>query len=487
MKVFLGNAPWAKKGFKGVRAGSRWPHFEHCASPYMPFPFFLSYAAALLKKNGVEVLLVDAIAEGMDEEAYFTKIASFMPDLVMHEVSTASIVTDLRQGKKVKELLPAAKLAFCGAHDAMFDPAFLDQHPFLDFSIEGEYEFTVLELAQNLAGPKEGILGLVYRGADGAPRKNGRRPLAKLDDLPWPAREFLPMMNYWDNPGGIPSPSLQVHASRGCPFTCAFCSWPQVMYGGNKYRARDPKDVVREIVHCRDTYGFKSFYFDDDTFNIGKKRILALCDEMIRENLGLPWAAMARADTADAEMLAKMKEAGLVSIKYGVESGEQKILDDCGKRLDLAVARETVRETKRLGIKCHLTFTFGLPGETKETIRKTMALAEELDPDTVQFSIATPYPGSRLYRQLSEKGHIVSADFSEYDGGNRAVIRTDALEPRDLEEALRVATTLWHRKRFVSRVWANRGHFMKEFAKHPIASLRAVGGIFLPSPSRGAK
>ena len=116
-----------------------------------------------------------------------------------------------------------------------------------------------------------------------------------------------------------------------------------------------------------------------------------------------------------------------------------------------------------------------------------MTLAEELDPDTVQFSIATPYPGSRLYKELAEKGHIVSADFNEYDGGNRAVIRTDALGPHDLEEALRNATALWHRKRFVRRVWSNRGHFMKEFLKHPIASLRAVGGIFFPSASRVEK
>jgi len=479
MKIFLGNAPWSKPGYTGVRAGSRWPHFEARTSPYMPFPFFLAYAAALLKKNGFEVLLVDAIAERMDEDGYFRRMAAFAPSMVVHEVSTASIVTDLRHGARVKEILPSAKLVFCGAHDAMCQPEFLAQNRFVDFVAEGEYEFTLLELAMKFDAPKEDVPGLIYRAPDGVARKNGRRPLAKLDDLPWPAREFLPMKNYWDNPGGIPAPSLQLHASRGCPFTCNFCSWPQVVYGGNKYRARDTKDVVDEIEWCRKEYGIRSFYFDDDTFNVGKKRILELCEELIRRDMGLPWAAMARADTADAEMLGRMKDAGLVSIKYGVESGDQKILDDCGKRLNLAVARETIMETIRLGIKCHLTFTFGLPGETKETVEKTMALAEELNPDSVQFSIATPYPGSRLYRQLKGNGHLLSDNFDEYDGGNRAVIRTDELGPEDLERALRMATATWYRKRFARKVWENKYHYAKELFRHPLAALRQAGDIFL--------
>jgi radical SAM superfamily enzyme YgiQ (UPF0313 family) len=406
-RVFLGNAPWSKPGYIGVRAGCRWPHFELGVSPYMPFPFFLSYAAALLKKNGFEVLLIDAIAERMDEETYFARMAAFAPDLVVHEVSTASIDADLRQARMVKEKLPRAKLVFCGAHSEMYSPAFLTRHPYVDYVIEGEYEFALLELAQKLNAPKEGLLGLIYRAEDGTPKANGRRPLVQLDSLPWPAREYLPMSRYWDNQGGIPAPSLQVHASRGCPFTCNFCAWPQIVYDGNKYRVRSPKDVADEIAWCKSQYGIKSFYFDDDTFNIGKKRILELCDQLIGHKLNLPWSAMARADTADREMLLRMREAGLVSIKYGVESADQRILDNCGKRLDISVARNTIKDTIALGINCHLTFTIGLPGETRETIQKTLEFADEMDPDSVQFSIATPYPGSRLYNEL--KGERASA------------------------------------------------------------------------------
>ncbi len=487
MKIFLGNAPWSKEGNKengkkdhyGVRAGSRWPHFERRTSPYMPFPFFLAYAAALLKKNGFNVLLIDAIAERISQKEYFNRMNEFSPNVVVHEVSTASIKTDVSQAGRVKELLPESKIIFCGAHHGMYDPKFLDEHSFIDYVCEGEFEFTLLELAQRLKDRSslEGVEGLLYRGADGAV-KNSRRPLGKLDDLPWPAREYLPMKNYWDNPGGIPSPSLQIHTSRGCPFTCSFCVWPQIMYGGNKYRMRNPKDVVDEIEHCVSEYGIKSFYFDDDTFNIGKKRVLALCEELIGRGLALPWAAMARADTADREMLERMKAAGLVSIKYGVESADQEILNNSGKRLKLDVAVKTIRETMELGIKCHLTFTFGLPGETKETIEKTMGLVDRLNPDTLQFSIVTPFPGSRLYREMEEKGYLLSDNFDDYDGSNKAVIRTDALSANDLEDALCKANEHWMDRTFKKKILSNKLFYIREAIKNPALAVRTFQRLF---------
>jgi radical SAM superfamily enzyme YgiQ (UPF0313 family) len=485
-KVFLGNAPWSKPGHIGVRAGCRWPHFELAISPYMPFPFYLAYCAALLQKNGFEVLMIDAIAEKMSEEVYFARMKAFAPDLVVHEVATASIRTDLRQAKKVKEILPEAKLFFGGPHHLMYKPEFLNNNPDVDFAVEGEYEFVVLRVAQNLHGPKDAVQGLIYRAADGTPKSNGRAPLVELSELPWPAREFLPMDIYWDNQGNMPTPCLQVHASRGCPFTCNFCQWPQLMYGGNKYRIRDPKDVADEIQHCRDTYGSKSFYFDDDTFNIGKKRIIALCDEFIKHKLNMPWSAMSRADTTDIETLHRMREAGMVAIKYGVESADQKIVDDCGKKLDLKVATINIKETIRIGIKCHLSMTVGLPGETQETIQKTMEWVDDVNPDSVQFSIATPYPGSVLYDQLIARGHLLSGDFDEYDGANRSVIRTDALTPEEIEVAHHKLVSRWHRKRFITKLWRNKVHYSKECIKHPAVAMRVVGNAFKKVANFGA-
>ena len=276
----------------------------------------------------------------------------------------------------------------------------------------------------------------------------GKRPLIEnLDDLPWPSREFLPMNKYYDCPGGIPTPSLQIHSSRGCPFQCVFCAWPQIMYGDNSYRTRNPVDVVNEIENCLKKYQIKSFYFDDDTFNIGKPRLMKLAEELKQRNLGLPWAAMARADTCDFETLEKMKEAGLCAIKYGVESGDQEIVDAIGKRLNLETLRNAVKKTKELGIKVHLTFTIGHPGETRETAQRTVDLALGLDPDSLQFSIATPYPGSKFYDLLEKEGKLLSKDWDLYDGYNNAVTRTDELSSDEILSILRDAEKRWSKHR----------------------------------------
>jgi radical SAM superfamily enzyme YgiQ (UPF0313 family) len=448
MKVFLGNAPWSKPGFYGVRAGSRWPHFENDGCPYMPFPFFLAYATALLKKNGITTRLVDAIAERISDDEFLTRVRDFAPDLVFYEISSASLTVDLKVIAATRAMLPSAKIVVAGPHFAISEPAFLDKHPGIDFALFGEYEFNLLALVNGLksGGDIAKVPGLIFRDASGVAVKSAEVFMQKdLDAFPWPAREDLPMMNYWDNPGGIPTPSLQLLASRGCPFQCIFCTWPQLMYGGNTYRVRSPKDVVDEIEHCVKTYGFKSFYFDDDTFNVGKPRILALAKEIKDRGLNLPWAIMARADQMDREMLVALREAGLAGLKYGVESGSQDLLKSACKGLDLEKVKETVRITRELGIRYHLTFMIGLPGETWDTVKETIALMKELDPDSMQLSIATPFPGSRFHKLLEEKGFLVSRDLDDYDGYHQAVVRTEALSAEDLVKAHHMAEDEWRK------------------------------------------
>jgi radical SAM superfamily enzyme YgiQ (UPF0313 family) len=465
MKILIGNSPWSKPGFYGVRAGSRWPHFEKCGAQYIPFPFFLAYATALLEKNGFDVKLVDGIAEGISEEEFYRKLKDYSPDLVVYEVSTPSIELDLQVARETKKLFGKdVPVLFCGAHHEMYGTEFLKKHSDIDLVIQGEYEFTLLELAKILSsgGQLDDVKGLIYRSENGDIKLNPKRPLEMdLQKYPWPARHHLPMDKYVDLPGGIPAPSLQIWASRGCPYQCIFCSWPQIMYYGSSYRVRDPKDVVDEIEWCVKKYGFKSFYFDDDTFNIGKQRILTICEEIKNRKLSLPWAIMARADCMDREMLIALKEAGLTALKYGVESGVQEIVNVSGKNLDLAKVRKSVRMTKELGIRVHLTFTFGLPGETWDTINKTINLATELDPDSLQFSIVTPFPGSKYFDMLDRKGFILSKNWEEYDGYNRAVIRTQNLTTGDLEKALIKANRKW--KRHV---------FFKNLRKEPFGTIK---------------
>lgn len=487
MRVFLGNPPWSKPGFYGIRAGSRWPHFEHESSRYMPFPFQLAYAAALIEAGGFKVAMVDGCAERMSDEEYLRRLSDFAPDLIIHEISTISITQDRRIIDAIRQRLGRGpKIAVCGLHVYAFEPDFLDQHPQIDFSMIGEYELTALELARCLSSGRSpsGVDGLVYRDLQGTARANARRPLINdLDSLPWPARHLLPMDRYHDTPGGIPEPSVQMWSSRGCPFRCIFCAWPQIVYGSHAYRVRDPIKVVDEMEYLVREKGFKSVYFDDDTFNIGKKRVLAICDDIIRRKIGVPWAIMARADLMDEEMLKALKAAGLHSLKYGVESVDRGILDRCGKQMDINKTEAMIRATRRLGILYHLTFTFGLPGETRETVRRSLDWCLEMDPDTVQFSLTTPFPGSRFYDELKRQGRIVSENWEEYDGYFHCVVTTERLSARELEELRNEAVRKWDEHVEVRKLRRPRRSYLtpKRFAaalRNPVAAVRKLRELY---------
>lgn len=462
MKILLANLPWRVGNRLGVRAGSRWPfttlYPEKTRVPrYLPFPFFLAYATSLLESDGrFEVKLVDAITEGYVEDEFLEIVNLFKPDFVLFETSTPSIANDLSYCDKISKQNQNVRIALSGTHATVFFREILTENPAVSFILLGEYEKTLLELAGCLHENKEpeGIAGLSGRRSDGTIYHSGRRKLIdSLDSLPWPAYRHLPMLKYHDTPGGIPSPSVQMWASRGCPFGCIFCVWPQVMYGGGIYRVRQPSKVLDELEWLIAEYGFKSVYFDDDTFNIGKKRILEFCEEFKSRKIGIPWAIMARADTIDEETLVAMREAGMVSLKFGVESGVQEIINRSGKNLDLKKVRENVHAAKKLGIKVHLTFTFGLPGETHQTIRQTMCFLKELKPDTVQFSLATPFPGSKYFDELDSEGRILTKDWSFYDGAVKSVIQHRRISNRDLERNLYDAIHNWNKPPLTKRIW----------------------------------
>jgi len=451
MKTLLLNTPWYKDDLYFVRAGSRWPHFEKYngdgSYPYMPFPFYLSYAAALLLKNKYDVEIIDGVALHLSQDDLITKVKESNADIIVQEVSTSTINYDLDYSRMFKEINQDSFIIYCGPNALMNDEIFLQENQEVDLVIYGEYEHTLLNVVKKYNKDIidfEGLEGVIFRRDDKVIKNKAASLIENLDSLPWPAREMLPMNRYLDTVGGLPEPSLQVWASRGCPYSCNFCLWPQIMYMGRNYRVRHPLDVASEIEYCVKKWGFKSFYFDDDTFNIGKSRILALAKAIKQKNLKLPFAVMARADTMDEEQLVALQDAGLVSLKYEVESGSQELVDNCGKGLNLEKVREIVTLTKELAIKVHLTFSFGLPGETLETVEKTINFAKELDPDTLQFSIITPFPGSSYYQELDDKGYILTKNWEEYSGYTSAVIRTDHMSKDDLENSLKKANREWH-------------------------------------------
>jgi anaerobic magnesium-protoporphyrin IX monomethyl ester cyclase len=441
MQIVLLNIPWNKNKRSGVRAGSRWPFTSPAGNDgrihYIPFPFFLAYATSLLKKEGKTARLIDAVAERLGEQELIDRVKDLNPRAIVIETSTPSFDNDIKITANIHFRLPKSKIVLCGSHATVFAGQLLEKYEFIDYILLGEYEYTLLDLVNNLekTGDLNMIPGLAYRKDRSRIRVNPPRPTNKnLDSLPWPERHDVPIYNYNDAFAGLPVPNVQMLASRGCPFECSFCLWPQAIYRERKYRMRNPADVVEEMEKIVKEFNFKAVYFEDDTFNIDRTHVLAICENIKRKKIKIPWAAMARADLMDEALLENLSDAGLYAVKYGIESADNKILKFCKKNLNLIKVNEVIKITKKLGIKIHLTFCLGLPGETRETIKKTLDFIQDVKPDSLQFSFATPFPGTEYYKNAEESGYLLSKNWSDYDGNEKCIVRTEKLSASDLEE-----------------------------------------------------
>lgn len=448
----LTNPPWREGNQRGIRSGCRVPNSigsgEHT---FIPFPFPLAYATAVLERSGVETLLIDAVGEDSECEPFLQRIEDFAPELVVIEMATQSHDIDLRYARLIKTRT-GASIAVCGSHPTAL-PAEILASEHVDYVLRGEYEQTLLDLVLALGagrGP-EAVQGVAYRRADGGVETGGKRELVPdLDAMPWPHRETLPLGSY--RAGGFPLPVLFMYASRGCPYLCNFCLWPQ-WFGSGSYRVRSPRSVVDEIEHARQRYGpFRSIYFDDDTFNIGRPRMLAMADEFERRRVDLPWGCHARADLFDEETMRRLAEVGLFNIRIGVESGDPEVLKRIKKNLDLDSVGRCIDLAHRLGIKVHVTFTIGLSGETWESVERTVKFAKSIDPDSIAFTITTPFPGTSYYDEVVRDGHLETRDWSRFNAAANSVVRTAGMSAAEIERAERyVKRKVYYSPRYLLR------------------------------------
>ncbi len=413
---------------------------------YMPFPFFMAHSCSWLQQHGYRPKMIDSLALKQTHEQFYSELRKIEPELLCMEVSSFSMTNDLEVARQAKKLIPGIRVVFMGLANEMKEESFLRKNKAeIDFCLVGEYEDTLLELVQILDDGKvpSTLLGATFLREDGSFSGFERRPLQPdINIYPWPARDQLPMHNYHDEPGNIPTPSGQMWASRGCPYKCIFCAWPQIMYGNNDYRTRDILDLADEFEWLSSEWGFRSIYFDDDTFNVNKKRIAAFCEELIRRGLDVPWAAMSRADLVDEKLLKVMSKARVQALKFGIESADQNAVDNMEKSLNLRKAAENIRLTHNYGIKTHLSFMFGLPGESRESCEKTLALALDLNPESLQFTVASPFPGSKFMEHLEKTGHLTK-DVTKADGFRTSVVKTDQMSAEELEEFVAHAQNTW--------------------------------------------
>ncbi|HUC84347.1 MAG TPA: radical SAM protein [Candidatus Acidoferrales bacterium] len=448
-------------------AGCRFPwslRKDKSAYPrFAMFPFFLGYTAGLLERDGFEVKAIDAVPLNLSHDEFIRRAVAVKPEVILFEPATPAINW---VGKISAELAEqtGARIVFAGSHVTSFPREILERFPHVDFVLVGEYEMTFLELARALkrGGGWENLRGLAYRNEAGEFQGGERsEEIDPVDQLPAPARHLFPA--YFNTDLGRyhdgfcqHRPTIQLHSSRGCPFRCNFCLWIQVMYNNGKHRSFAPSRTVDEMIEAVTKFGAKEIYFDDDDFTVRKQHVLELCDEMERRGVRIPWSVMGDAMATDEETLERMARAGCIGMKFGLESADPVVLKRIGKPIKLDRVHLVANTARRLGIKTHMTVTFGLSGETHESIQRTFDFACGLDVDSVQFSVATPYPGTRFYDELQKAGRLKFKTWEDLDGANNAVFDGEGLDPAFVEEFEATAHGRWLRHKLKDPRWVLR-------------------------------
>lgn len=365
-------------------------------------PFSLIQLATLLKREGFDTEFLDAQAEQKDVNAVKEVIDGF--DLVVCSTSTMSFQEDADYLLALKQENPKLQTVILGSHPT-FMPKYAMAHEGIDFIVKREPEYIIRDLCRTLSGqdekPFSEIGGLGYRTEGGEVHDNDFYPFIKdLDELPHPDVSMLPKDIHYFNPLVRRMPYMTATTSRGCPAKCTFCTAPY--FDGEKVRFQSADYVINQIKYLIKE-GFREVYFRDDTFFVKKKRDHEICHRIIDEKLDITWIANARVAMMDEETMKLAKEAGCHTLKFGIESGNQEILDRMRKGYKVEQAREIFKVANKIGMNTHAHVMLGNPGDTRETIQDTIDFVLELNPTTATFGICTPYPGTPLFAEVAEK------------------------------------------------------------------------------------
>jgi anaerobic magnesium-protoporphyrin IX monomethyl ester cyclase len=375
----------------------------------------LAYLAAVMIKAGHEVTLADIDFEGLGRPELEKIIRAKKTAVAGITCTTSSFKYALETASMIKDIEPGIKVVMGGIH-ATIDPGATASEALVDYVVRGEGEETFRELADRIAAGREpsDVQGLTYR-KNGSLVRNPDRPLiANLDSLPLPARELFPK-GYYSYPDTMYYPVYAIHTSRGCYGRCTYCQSKNIY--GLQVRFRSAAAVADEIETLIRDFKAKEIHVWDDNFAANKQRVFRIRDEIIRRRLKphIAFSAGIRVETAmDDEVLMAMRQMGGYSIAFGVESGNQKILDSVEKGTTLEQARTAVRLAKKAGFEVWAFFMLGFPEDDKKTMMETIEFAKDLDPDVAKFHVLKPYPGSKIYEQMKEAGLIEDFNYENY-------------------------------------------------------------------------
>ncbi len=393
----------------------------------------LAYLAAVSERRGDEVVIFDADVE---KQSVADFVQEFKPHIVGITANTPQVKQAWRTARAIKEVHDVP-IVLGGPHVSVL-PEESCEKPYVDIVVRGEGEETWIDICNRLEAflkdqptfstqafmhPENEIfddcLGITYKTSDGRIHNNfDRPPIADLDSLPWPAYHLFKMEGYTnlqpatDRVDG--SRSFSILTSRGCPYRCTFCSQSIMPI---KWRSRSPENVIEEWRHLVEDMGAQEIGVLDDSANIRVKRMEELGRLLIENKLNhVPWIFVngIRANLASKELLQLLKEAGLKRVAFGVETGDPDILLSIDKKVDHDTIRQAFKNAKEVGLETIAFMIIGLPGETRETMQRTIDFAIELDPLIANFSMMTPYPGTKVYEIVKRQGRLLINDWEDY-------------------------------------------------------------------------
>jgi hopanoid biosynthesis associated radical SAM protein HpnJ len=376
-------------------AGARYQNRREVWSNW--YPIWLAYPAGMIE--GARLVDAQALRLSLAQTLLVTKDY----DHVVLYTSSPTLPGDAQVAAAVKAQRPDTIVGMVGPLPTVLPERTLKDAPAVDYVCRNEFDYSVKEIAEGAA--LSDVRGIVYHTGAATYQHTPARPVDEnLDALPWVTRVYkrdLDIEKY--NIPWMHWPYASIYTTRGCPAQCTFCLWPQTT-SGHRYRKRSVDDVIAEMTWAKDNLrAVREFFFDDDTFSFEKERTREIARRL--KPLGITWGGNARGNL-DYETLRTMKEGGARNLVVGYESSSQQILNNVKKGIRVEKYVEFTRDAKRAGLMIHGAFILGLPGETEKTIEETIRFACELDLDTIQVSLAAPYPGTQLYDWLVGKGYL---------------------------------------------------------------------------------
>ncbi|AXV37621.1 MAG: B12-binding domain-containing radical SAM protein [Methanobacterium sp. BRmetb2] len=375
-------------------------------------PLNLMYLAAALEKDSAEVNIIDDDLKQKGPNKLANEISKLDPNVVGITATTASINTALNYIDGIKKNLPNVLTVVGGSHATFLPEDTLKECKGLDVVVIGEGEETIVDLTNNYI--KNGfknlneVKGIAYKNNGVIKRSESRELIKNLDEIPFPARHLLPFESY----GTSEDESGGVITSRGCVFNCGYCSSSLIM--GKKFRGRSPSNVVDELEELVNKYKIRDIAFLDDTFMLNKRRAQSIANAIKERGLDISFVASSRVDKVDKKLLESLKQSGMATLYYGVESGSQRILNLMRKGITLKQAENAVKTAKNVGVDILTSFILGYPGETPDEMDKTIKFAIKLDADYSQFSVLTPFPGTPVYYELKSKNLLDTEHWNRY-------------------------------------------------------------------------